>query len=81
VGPLLEYLDSEEHASEPGDMITVLVPQFVVTHWWEAILHNNTSLFIANSLLDRKNMVVSVVPFSLGEIPARLGSTGDTGQK
>lgn len=65
VGTLIEYIDSEEHASRPGDMITVLLPQFFVNKWYEALLHNNTSLFIANALFGKHNIVVSVLPFHL----------------
>jgi amino acid transporter len=63
VGPLTEYIDSEEHASRPGDLITVLLPQFFVSKWWETLLHNNTSLFIANAMLHKRNVVVSILPF------------------
>ena len=35
VGPLKEYIDSEEHGSQPGDIITVLLPQFFVPKWWQ----------------------------------------------
>ena len=65
VGTLIEYIDSEEHASRPGDLITVLLPQFLVKKWYEALLHNNTSLFIANALFSKHNVVVSVLPFHL----------------
>ncbi len=65
VGPLIEYIDSEEHASRPGDMITLLLPQFFVYKWYQAVLHNNTSLFIANAMLSKHNVVVSVLPFHL----------------
>lgn len=65
VGTLIEYIDSEEHASRPGDLITVLLPQFLVSKWYEALLHNNTSLFIANALFSKNNVVVSVLPFHL----------------
>jgi amino acid transporter len=68
VGPLIEYIGSEEHASQPGDMITVLLPQFIVTKWWDMALHNNTSLFIANALFHEKNIVVSVLPFALEDL-------------
>lgn len=66
VGTLIEYIDSEEHGSRPGDLITVLLPQFLVSKWYEALLHNNTSLFIANALFSKHNVVVSVLPFHLG---------------
>lgn len=68
VGPLIEYIDSEEHASRPGDMITVLLPQFLVPKWWQMLLHNNTSIFIANALFHKRNVVVSVLPFYLEDI-------------
>ncbi|MHB1041749.1 MAG: APC family permease [Eubacteriales bacterium] len=70
VGPLIEYIDSGEHASKTGDMITVLLPQFIVSKGWELALHNNTSLFIANALFDKKHVVVSVLPFYLEDLPA-----------
>lgn len=65
VGTLKDYIDSEEHASRPGDVITVLLPQFFVTKWYQALLHNNTSLFIANAMLNKHNVVVSILPFYL----------------
>lgn len=68
VRPLIEYIDSEEHASKPGDVITILLPQFVVSKWWQILLHNNTSIFIANALFHKHNVVVSVLPFYLDDI-------------
>ncbi len=68
IGPLKEYIDSEEHASQPGDVITVLLPQFFVAKWWQMSLHNNTSLFIANALFSKRNVVVSILPFYLSDV-------------
>jgi len=68
LGPLKEYIDSEEHASQPGDIITVLLPQFFVAKWWHMILHNNTSLFIANAMFSKRNVVVSILPFYLADV-------------
>lgn len=65
VGPLIDYIDSEEHESAPGDMITVLLPQFFVYKWYHAALHNNTSIFIANAMLRKHNVIVSILPFYL----------------
>ncbi|MEN6350714.1 MAG: hypothetical protein ABFD08_15135 [Syntrophomonas sp.] len=67
---LTEYIESEEHASQPGDVITVLLPQFFVSHRWEMALHNNTSLFIANAMLKKRNVIVSIIPFYLDDIRA-----------
>ncbi|MGE5372910.1 MAG: APC family permease [Solirubrobacterales bacterium] len=71
VGPMVKYIDSEEHASRPGDEITVLLPQFFVSKWWQMILHNNTSLFIANALFSRRDITVTVLPFYLEDLGFR----------
>lgn len=68
VNLLIDYIDSEEHASKPGDIITVLLPQFFVSHRWQMALHNNTSLFIANAMLKKRNVIVSIIPFYLDDI-------------
>jgi amino acid transporter len=67
VQPLINYIESAESACKSGDMITVLLPQFIVNKWWEVILHNQTSLSIANALLKERsrNIVVSFLPFAL----------------
>jgi hypothetical protein len=31
-------------------------------------LHNNTSLFIANAMLKKRNVIVSIIPFYLDDI-------------
>jgi len=49
-------------------IITVLLPQFFVPKWWQTILHNNTSLFIANAMFSKRNVVVSILPFYLEDL-------------
>jgi amino acid transporter len=68
VNPLIEYINSEEHASSPNDMITVLLPQFFVAKRWEMLLHNNTSIFVANILLQKNNVITSFLPFHIKDI-------------
>jgi len=65
VGPLVEYIKSEEHESNPGDMITVVMPQFVVSKMWENILHSQTSYLIRQKLLHTRHIVVTTVPYVL----------------
>jgi hypothetical protein len=77
VGPLIEYIDSEEHASRPGDIITVLLPQFFVYKWYQALLHNNTSFFIANAMLNKHNVVVSILPFYLEAYNEKMAKLRD----
>ncbi len=72
VGPLVQYIESKEHASQPGDIITILLPQFFVTKWWQNALHNNTSLFIANAMFSHRNVVLSVLPFYLEDYQEKI---------
>jgi hypothetical protein len=39
-----------------------------VPKWWQMILHNNTSLFIANAMFSKRNVVVSILPFYLEDL-------------
>jgi amino acid transporter len=60
-GPVLAFLD-ELDAEDPDDLITVVIPEFVVTTWYTQILHNQTALALKARLLFRPNTVVTSVP-------------------
>ena len=59
--PLLAYIDTV-HELFPNDTLTVILPEFVVAHWWEHLLHNQTALRLKASLLFRPGIVVTSVP-------------------
>lgn len=61
--PLIEYIQSEEHLSKPGDIVTVVIPQFVVRAWWGNILHNHTALMLKRRLYKYRNISVITVPY------------------
>ena len=48
-----------------NDIITVVLPEFVVTHWWQQLLHNQSALLLKGRLLFRANTVVTSVPYHL----------------
>jgi amino acid transporter len=62
--PVLKYLDELDAAYE-NDIITVVVPEFVLGRWWEQFLHNQSALMLKGRLLFRRNTVVTSVPFHL----------------
>jgi len=64
---LCDYIDSEEYAAAPKDMVTVVLPQFVITKWWHVILHNQTSVFLRSMLMRRRNIAVITVPYIIEE--------------
>ncbi|HXY92944.1 MAG TPA: APC family permease [Acidimicrobiia bacterium] len=62
--PVLRYID-ELDARYANDIITVLLPEFVVSHWWGNLLHNQSALLLKGRLLFRKGTVVTSLPYHL----------------
>jgi amino acid transporter len=63
--PILAYIDAVQQR-HPEDTLTVIVPEFVVTHWWEYVLHNQIALRLKAALLFRPGVVVLNIPQRLG---------------
>jgi hypothetical protein len=61
--PMLEEI--RKHTSRPGTVVTVVLPELIVRHTWEHLLHNQTALFLKRLLLVEPNVVVTSVPFHL----------------
>ncbi len=59
--PLLAYIDAMREL-HPEETLTVLLPEFVVSHWWEFALHNQTAFRLKTSLLSRPSIVVTNIP-------------------
>ena len=66
VRPLLEYVDKMEKQGE-GRYLTIVLPEFIPSHWWEHFLHNQTALLIKAALLFRPGKVSISVPYHLGD--------------
>jgi len=59
--PLLAYIDTMREL-HPEDTLTVILPEFVVAHWWEYPLHNQTAFQLKTALLSRPGIVVTDIP-------------------
>jgi hypothetical protein len=64
VEPLLDYID-ELNRQEPGELVTVVLPELVPRHWWENALHNQIALRMKLALFTRPGTVVTSVPYHL----------------
>lgn len=62
--PVLRFIDEVE-VRYPNDVVTVIVPEFVVRHWWAHLLHNQSALILKGRLLFRKGTIVTSVPYHL----------------
>jgi Amino acid permease len=65
VRPVLRYIRSlrREH---PGDVISVVIPEYVVARPWEHLLHNQTAFRLKARLRHEPDVTVTSVPFLLG---------------
>jgi hypothetical protein len=66
VPPVLAFLDELDARNGEDHVTTVIVPEFVVTHWWEQVFHNQNALALKARLLFRPRTVVTSVPFHVG---------------
>ena len=76
--PLLAYID-RVHAMHPEETLTVILLEFVVAHWWEYPLHNQTAFQLKTALLGRPGIVITDIPQHLrpesrekGMVPQKL---------
>jgi amino acid transporter len=62
--PFVEHLRGLHRAS-PRDVVTVFLPEYVVGHWWEHLLHNQSALRLKTRLLFEPGVMVTSVPWQL----------------
>jgi amino acid transporter len=62
VRPLIRYLEYTAGRID-GDILIVLLPEYVPRHWWEKYLYNENARRIREALLGRKNVLIADVPY------------------
>ncbi|MFI7293648.1 amino acid permease [Streptomyces sp. NPDC050121] len=62
--PVVEYVRSIRRES-PRDVVAVFIPEYVVGHWWENLLHNQSALWLKSRLLFTPGVMVTSVPWQL----------------
>jgi hypothetical protein len=50
----------------PGAVISIIIPEYVVGHWWHHLLHNQTALRLKARLLFEPWVTVTSVPWVIG---------------
>ena len=70
-GPVLDYVARVRRKS-PRDVVCVFIPEYVVGHWWEHPLHNQSALRLKARLLFRPGVMVTSVPWQLGSAEAAV---------
>jgi hypothetical protein len=64
MGPLLRYMDALQ-AQDPSRPVVIVLSEIVPRHWWENLLHNQSSLRLKLRLFGRRNTIVADVPYHL----------------
>ncbi len=62
--PVLDYVKRASKES-PRTVVTVFIPEYVVGHWWEQVLHNQSALRLKGRLLFMPSVMVTSVPWQL----------------
>ncbi len=62
--PVLDYVKRVSKEA-PRTVVTVFIPEYVVGHWWEQVLHNQSALRLKGRLLFMPNVMVTSVPWQL----------------
>ena len=70
IRPLLDYLDEDDRKHNDGTLAAVVLPEFIPARWWQALLHNQTSLMLRSALLYRRRTqgfqrIIIDVPYHL----------------
>ncbi|GAA1010105.1 MULTISPECIES: APC family permease [Streptomyces] len=67
--PVIEYVKSLRKES-PRDVVSVIIPEYVVGHWYEHLLHNQSALRLKGRLLFTPGVMVTSVPYQLASSEA-----------
>ena len=62
--PVVGYV-KQLRRDRPRDVVSVFIPEYVVGHWWEHLLHNQSALRLKGRLLFQPGVMVTSVPWQL----------------
>jgi amino acid transporter len=62
--PVVDFVKGVRRES-PRELVVVFVPQYVVGHWWENVLHNQSALRLRARLQFQPGVMITTVPWQL----------------
>lgn len=63
--PLLEFIEEIAAHRQLGEVITIVVPQFVPRRWYNNFLHTQTAFWLRMALLLKPGIVITEVPYQI----------------
>ncbi|SDE65835.1 amino acid/polyamine/organocation transporter, APC superfamily [Blastococcus fimeti] len=70
--PVIDFVKNIRRNS-PRELVVVFVPQYVVGHWWENLLHNQSALRLRARLQFQPGVMITTVPWQLESSLGRDG--------
>ena len=67
IEPLLEYITDISEQRQPGETITIVVPEFVSDNKVTGALHTNTANILRDQLRLQHDIVITNVPYHVHE--------------
>jgi len=64
VEPFLTYVRGLR-SDNPREVVCVYIPEYIVGHWWEQVLHNQTGLILKARLNFMQGVMTTSVPYQL----------------
>ena len=64
---LLAHVNQRQSALKEHQMLTVVLPQFVIKRWWHNTLHNQTSIRLKSHMIRMRNVAVITIPYIIEE--------------
>lgn len=63
IKPFDDYIWEKEKKLEHGQSLSVIIIKFVTDHWYDSILHSQTTYFLERILSKHKNVTSIIMPF------------------
>jgi amino acid transporter len=76
--PVIDFVKNIRRTS-PRELVVVFVPQYVVGHWWENVLHNQSALRLRTRLQFQPGVMITTVPWQLESSVGRDDGNGRSG--
>lgn len=63
--PLMDYIADLARNRQPNETITVVVPEFVPSHWWQNLMHTQAALTLRLAFRSAPGIVIIDVPYQV----------------
>jgi amino acid transporter len=65
IEPLLGYIEEISSGRQPGELTTIVVPQFVPRRWYHNLLHTQAAFWLRLALLFKPGIIITDVPYQV----------------